>query len=812
MPSLLPGAGIDVDAAVVENSCSPFLYGACIEDVNHEIYGGLYGQLLHGESFEEPGPVQSIAGWTVDGGRWSPFGNGVSVAASRGGRLVREQAPFPDGSFEFELRFTSPPEGDTNAGAVVRVRNSGVGADAFDGYEISLAADGRKIILARHQQNFVPLRSAPVSVGPFGFFEWQRLRVLLHGGRIQIYLNGGTSPVIDYTDPAPLPLGSVGLRTWGANAEFRNINCVADGRAESSQFVGAPPVQVSGMWDRVQTGSARANFSLDATGPFNGARSQRVEHTGGTGSVGVANRGLNRWGITVRKGHAYAGRVHLRSGQLQGAVTVSLQSADGARTYARETLSGVSATWTKFSFTLNATDDDPNARFAVTIDAPGVLWIDQAILRDPPTGQFHGLPVREDIADALVAGKLSFLRYGGTAVNAPEYRWKKMIGDPDRRPPYQGNWHPYTSNGFGIAEYVAFCERAGIEAAFAVNVEEAPQDLADMIEYLNGPVTTRWGKTRADDGHPLPYGVKRIEIGNEEVIWGDISADYDYYVERFRLLAAAMRKVDPRLEFINAAWWRGDNPNCQRVFKALEGDAAYWDFHTDADAADSGVQVGRTLAEAERLFQRWVPGAKMKAVIFEENGGRHDLQRALGHATTLNAVHRHGDFVAADCEANGLQPWRQNDNGWDQGHVFFTPDQVWGMPPYYAQQMAAANHLPLVVSSQVTGSPDLDVTATKSTDGRTVCLHVVNLGPAETVTQLKIKGLLNVDHVARVWTLSGDLKDENTPARPTAIQPVAKEIDDAADHFDYTFPARSYTILRLTANTPAAGDTTKRTP
>ena len=572
-PSSLLGVEIDVEAATIKNSCGPFLYGACIEDVNHEIYGGLYGQLLYGESFEEPG--------------------------------------------------TSKP------------------------------------------------------------------------------------------------------------------------------FVGVPPVEVSGMWDPVQTGSARASFSLDPAQPFNGVRSQRVEHTGGTGSVGVANRGLNRWGIAVQKGRVYAGRVHLRSSRRQGAVTVSLQSADGARTYASQTFAEVPDAWTNFPFTLTAADDDPAARFVITLDAPGVLWIDQAVLLKPPTGQFQGLPVREDIADTMVAGGLRFLRYGGTAVNAPGYRWKKMIGDPDRRPPYQGHWHPDTSNGFGIVEFVEFCRRAKIEPAFAINVEETPQDTADMVEYLNGAATTRWGKVRAADGHPEPYGVRYIEIGNEEVIWGDVAVDYDHYIERFRLLAAAMRRVDPRLVFINAAWWRGDNPNSERVFKALEGDAAYWDFHTDADEADAGAKVGQTLDEAQRLFQRWVPGAKMKVVIFEENGNHHDLQRALGHATTLNAVRRHGDLVAVDCEANGLQPWRQNDNGWDQGHVFFTPSQVWGMPPYYAQQMASENHQPLVVSSQVTGGNDLDVTATKSADGQTLCLHVVNLASTATARRLKIGGLPTIDRVAQ---------------------------------------------------------------
>ena len=796
----LNAAEIKVDAATVQCPCSPLIYGACIEDVNHEIYGGLYDQRLYGESFEEPRSPVGIDGWSTYDGAWSPFGDGVSVGANYGAKLLREQPQFLNGSVEFELHFTSQaPDEGANAGAIVRVKNAGHGADAFDGYEINLAADGRRMTLGRHQQNYKILQTASVAVSPF---QWQHVRVVLNKDRIQAYLNDNAKASIDYTDSDALPAGSMGLRTWGANVEFRKAKTVATGQELQSTFVGVDGAEVSGWWDAIETGSARANFAIDPAEPFNGNRSQRVQDTGGTGTVGVANRGLNRWGIAVKSGSTYPGRVYLRSSGLHGRVTVSLQNVDGSQTYGSQTFSDVPGGWTQFPFALTSVANDANARFAITLDAPGTLWIDQAVLLDPPGGQFHSLPVRADIADAMTAGKLSFLRYGGTAVNAPEYRWKNMVGTPDQRPPYQGNWHPDTSSGFGIVEFVEFCEQASIEPAFAINVEEAPQDMADMVEHLNGDVSTPGGSRRAANGHPKPYGVKYIEIGNEEVIWGDSAADYDHYIERFRTLATAMRKVDPQLVFINAAWWRGNNSNCERVFKALEGDAAYWDFHTGADDANAGKKVGQDLDEAQALFQRWVPGAKMKVVIFEENGAHHDLQRALGHATTLNAVRRHGDFVKIDCEANGLQPWRQNDNGWDQGHVFFTSNQVWGMPPYYAQQMAAENHQPLVVSSQVTAGQDLDVTATKSTDGESLCLHVVNLGSSEAATWLKIEGLPAINSDARTWTLSGNLNDENTLTNPTGIEPKERDIHDVSNSFRYTFPARSYTVLCL--RVPAA--------
>lgn len=405
------------------------------------------------------------------------------------------------------------------------------------------------------------------------------------------------------------------------------------------------------------------------------------------------------------------GRLYIKGSAFDGPVTIALQNADGTREYATHTIGEISNQWEKYPFSLVANTTDPQSRLAVYINGPGKIWIDQVVLMNTGDRQFHGLPFRSDIGQAMQKQGLTFLRYGGTMVNTPEYRFKKMIGDPDKRPPYKGHWNPYSTNGFGIEEFLKFCEAAGFRAAFAVNIEETPEDIADMVEYLNGPVSSKWGKKRADNGHPEPYAVKYIEIGNEEVIHADDADGYRYYIDRFNLLYEAIKSKDASVDVINAAWWRPDSPNMEMVFKALNGKSPYWDYHPWADDLTTGVNVAKELEKMQQLFLKWDPDTKMKCAIFEENGNLHNMQRVLGHVTLQNAVRRHGDFVFTSCAANALQPYLQNDNGWDQGQVFFTPTQVWGMPPYYAQQMASENHLPLLVNSEVTG--DLDVTATK---------------------------------------------------------------------------------------------------
>jgi alpha-L-arabinofuranosidase len=151
-----------------------------------------------------------------------------------------------------------------------------------------------------------------------------------------------------------------------------------------------------------------------------------------------------------------------------------------------------------------------------------------------------------------------------------------------------------------------------------------------------------------------------------------------------------------------------------------------------------------------------------------------------------------------DCPANCLQPLGQNDNGWNQGQLFVTPDRVWGMPPYYAQQMAARNYQPLRVASEVTGrAQTLDVTATKREDGTVLVLKVVNVTAAAQTARLRIDGFGASAPRGEAWTLTGELSDVNTPEHPEAVRWVRRRIDAVASSRGYTFPARSYTILRL---------------
>lgn len=376
--------------------------------------------------------------------------------------------------------------------------------------------------------------------------------------------------------------------------------------------------------------------------------------------------------------------------------------------------------------------------------------------------------------------------------NAKEYSFKQMTGPRHLRQPYRGQWYHFATNGFGIVEFVQLAEACGFTPSFAVNVEEDPRTMAFMVEYLNGSAETEGGRQRVADGHPEPYGVKYIEIGNEECIFWTIKENYQHYIDRFNLLADAMLKVDPTLELVCSAWWRPDlKPLMEMVFKGVDGKAAWWDLHTTTDSFAAAMRVDPTLDQMKAWFLEWNPDTKMRIAIFEENGATHNVERMLGHVINQNAVRRHGDWVLTSSAANALEPYLQNDNSWNQGQVFFTPTQVWGMPPFHAQRMASSHHQDKLVESTVEGG--LDVTATVSDDGECVILHIVNLSDKGVPVEAAIKGFDHPSSIKEI-SLSGGLKEVNSPSDPEKISPIERKIENLGAIFAKPY---SYTLVEV---------------
>jgi len=352
--------------------------------VNHEIYGGFYDQRIFGESFEEPASTVNFKDWRRYTGYWTENNGAVAIIPGRNttsdvemngthhigvepdhsAKLIYEPLEFTDGTVEAEMRFT----GKGQSGALlVRAANAGVGNDEFDGYEISLNRDGKKIGFGKHLQNFELIKEAAVDVDPEA---WNKIKVVISGADFTISLNG-KQVLSAKDDRSPLLKGKIGLRTWQSAMEFRNVTAQSNGRTESLKLVNSADEQLSYNWDMIRTGQSNASFKVDQTTSYNGRSSQLISFNGGPGKAGIANRSLNRWGIAVRRDQTFQGRVYLKAEKLTGPVSIALESADGSKTYAVKKISGISPSWKKYPFTLKTNTTDPNARLAIYLSSKG---------------------------------------------------------------------------------------------------------------------------------------------------------------------------------------------------------------------------------------------------------------------------------------------------------------------------------------------------------------------------------------------------------------------------------------------------------
>jgi alpha-L-arabinofuranosidase len=802
-------ARIRVHADRVISHVTPYTTGACLEDVNHEVYGGIYSQMLFGESFQEPHRSAAIKGFTRYGGRWDVHNGVLTVESDPGAKLVSDHAPFGTGEVGVELFL--PGRSGGVAGLIVKVGEPGPGIDRFVGYEISLATDRPRLILGRHRHNWEPIKEVPCAVPAD---RWVPLVVRLEEATIEVLVDGKS--ILTYKDREhPLAAGRVGVRTFNRPCRYRSLWVKTDDKTQRLPFEAENPWDegLSGPWRGVRTGNADGRFTLETDRPFLGRQSQRIMFVKGKGDFGIENRGLNRWGLAFTADKPYEGYVWLRAEQ-DTEVVASLESLTGERVHAEMRLRVSDGDWQRFDFVLTPEGTERAGRFALTLTKPGSVLVGHAFLQPGPWGRFKGLPVRKDVAEGLVAQGLTVLRYGGSMINAPEYRWKKMLGPRDRRPPYRGTWYPHSSNGWGILDFLDFCEAAGFLAVPAFNMDETPQDMVDFLDYVNGSASSPWTRKRVAAGHQGPYRLKYLELGNEEAV------DENYW-KRFKPLAEAMWAKDPDIVLVVGDFAYNGRikdpfnftgaPNIKSLAahkKILElakkhNRPVWFDVHVWNDQPRHPDELGGGiigLRDFGAALAKLCPGAEYKVCVFEENAGNHRMRRGLAHAHAVNELQRSGDLVPIVCAANCLQPYGQNDNDWDQGLLFLSPGRVWGQPSYYVTQMLARHYLPCCVRADVESPRDaLDVTARKSKDGKTLQLQVVNLDGRPVPSTVQLEGFVPAQSMARVIELAGRLEDLNTPGEPRKIIPRERdwrhEIKEG--RLQYTFPPYSFTIIVL---------------
>ncbi|MBO5744215.1 MAG: DUF1080 domain-containing protein, partial [Clostridia bacterium] len=526
---------VTIDPADKQGAVSNLLYGACMEDVNHELYGGIWSQMIYGEHFEEE-PTSSSDGFKVAGGTWTyttQDGDGILSVnkAGSGPKLIAIDTVCTKGTISADVYV----DGD-GAGFLVKTSNATVGADAFDGYEISLF--NNMVRVAKHQHNYRNIKDTTVKAP---IRTWVNLKVEVTQNTITVYVNG--TQVYSYTDPSPIKTGAFGFRSWNASAKYKNVKVSVDGQSETGLPFENLVVtnNAAGNWQTVVKGDV-GNTSLITSGVFSGKQDQRLNFVSGTGSISVNNMGLNRMGMNLEGGKDYNGYFYAKS-QTPLKVYLAFESKDGSVRYA-ETEVTVFGDYKKYSFSLVPNSSDDTGRFVIEIRSVGTLDIGYVFLEPGEWGLYKGLHVRRDVAELYEKQGISVLRFGGLMANVDGWKWKNMTGAPETRSIYKGYWYDYSSYGFGIIEFLDLCEALGVEMIPDFSSFEDPQDMADFVQFALGTDTNnKWVKLRQEMGRQEPYNLKYIQIGNEDRI-------DTVFANRFNAIANAIWAVNDSLTLI----------------------------------------------------------------------------------------------------------------------------------------------------------------------------------------------------------------------------------------------------------------------
>ncbi len=795
------------------DSISPLMYGACLEDVNHELYGGIWSQLIFGDSFAEPANAE-IPGFASAGGSFSTSRddgvNQVTVSnQANGPKLIINDTEMTSGEISADIKMS----GEGPAGFIIKTTDAKEGADNFNGYEIGIANNMLRI--GKHEYNYSNIGdyscSAPENT-------WVSLKVVMTENSFDVYVN--QTLAASYTDPNPLKTGSIGLRAWSCDASFKNITVINDdGEQQNIQIAYPIATSVSQMWSPVVRGEANGEFSIVTESPYKGTQSQNITFTSGSGAVGISNSSLNKKGINFEKDKEYEGYIYARSAAPTTIYAVA-ESADGGNIYAETEISISSDEWTKYEFKLTPNAKDSAGKITFELRSSASVDLGYVFFQPGEWGRFEGLPVRKDAAELLKEQGVTVLRFGGCMANATDYKWKSMLGDPETRPTYKGWWYDYSSFGFGIIEFMNLCEKLGVVGIPDFNGYETAEDMADFIDFALGTdPDNEWVQKRIEMGHEEPYSLPYLQYGNEEGAYGQ---SFKEFTERFNAAA-------------NAIWEKTDD------ITLILGDFAYQQVITDPynfDGADNGLRTleyhksvldnaaahnmpvwfdihiwNEKTTDPDRYFdaamslytqlKKLSPDADFKLPVFELNANTHDMERALSNAYSIIRAEQLSNIFPVVISANCLQVDGHNDNGWNQGLIFMNNDSAWMQPPAYVTQMSQEVYqsTKLEYSSKKL-SDSVSVVASRSADGKTIILKTANLLSTSYTIKIQTPGFSGNQNTVSVTALKASSNSAvNTADNPYNVVPINTVTENALvnNQLNITLSPRSYTTIQITA-------------
>ncbi|MEP6915585.1 MAG: alpha-L-arabinofuranosidase C-terminal domain-containing protein [Acidobacteriota bacterium] len=573
-------------------------------------------------------------------------------------------------------------------------------------------------------------------------------------------------------------------------------------------------------WAVVQGEGAAAAIALDKSQPLNDTirTSLRLDVTQASSgrAAGVANDGY--WGIPVKPDTRYRASFYAKAAPgFAGPMTISIQSNDGKTVYASGTVADVSGTWKQYELTLQTGSLTPttSARYVLAVERPGTVWFSLVSLF-PPTFNHQSNGFRPDIMQMMIDMKPKFLRFpGGNFLEGDRiedrFKWKETLGPLPERPGHVGPWGYRSSDGLGLHEFLLWAEDLGAEPLLAVyagyslkgahvnpgaELEPYVQDALDEIEYVAGPATSKWGALRAKAGHPQPFTLTYVEVGNED--WFDKSGSYD---QRFVQFNRAIKARYPQLKVISTVGFEQPQPLRVHSITPEVVDEHYYrtadvflkmarGLYEPYDRRGPEIFVGEWAAY-ETPFEPWNPQSRREPPT-------PNMQAAIGDAAFMTQMEKNSDIVVMNCYAPmfvnvnpGARQWRPNLIGYDGLRVY-------GSPSYHAIKMFSSQIGDRILKATATDTEVL-VSATRDSRSGTIYVKLVNGTEADTPVQLDLTGLRTLSPTGTAVTLAADRKATNSIDAPLAVVPVTSQVSGIRPGFTYTVPAHGIVVLTLAA-------------
>ena len=425
------------------------------------------------------------------------------------------------------------------------------------------------------------------------------------------------------------------------------------------------------------------------------------DYDGWTG-VGMRNDGFD--GIAVKGGAKYDFSVFLRNGDDKKKDVRIVLVGDQNVVLGEATITAEGKAWKKYTAELTASADYDRANLQILCLETGVLDVDMVSLMPQDTYKGHG--IRRDMAEALEALNPKFMRFpGGCVIHGGgdgfwnTYRWKTTIGPKEQRRGLKNTWGYHQSMGLGYYEYFQLCEDMGMQpvpilpcgvscqgtnggwgmknqtqdAVPMSEMDEWLQDALDLIEWANGDVNTTWGKKRAEQGHPEPFNLKYLGIGNEEKITKE-------FEERFKYMYKVIREKHPEIVIVGTAGpgSHKGNPDFDNGWRiAEEIDLAILDEHY--------YEQKEYFLDNQHNYDNYPRDRKTKVYLGEYAAKDRKLQDALAEAHYLLGIERNGDVVAMTSYAPLFA--KKHHESWNPDLIYFDNTKVYPTCSYYVQQM-----------------------------------------------------------------------------------------------------------------------------